>query len=188
MSANQSPDVMAILGWVVAAVVLLGAMGLALIVFVVPKAAQDEFLAAHGLQEGAPERHIIPVGHTGWAVVKYDIPGAPELPMEDGVLVFRYPASGPLETASPFIPGIKRKEYFCDGPAGLEPLQKLGPNRRIWGAYDLQRVLGEDDAVIGRDRQSGFFAGTGDEYSAAKLRAQHLPPGMTLGDVPQDAR
>jgi hypothetical protein len=170
------------LGWAIAGLILLVAMGMAFVWFVVPKAAKDEFKVAHGLEEGIPERHILPEGFQGWMVVEYEIPGTPELPIEDGVFVFRHPESGTLETASRFSPGMKRKEYFTHGPTGREALAELGPKRRIWGQYDLSHVIEEDGEVERRDRQSGFFVGTREEYKEAKLRAPHLPPGIPLGD------
>lgn len=135
----EEHGVLRIIGWVVAVVMMLAATAIAFVWFVVPQAAKDEFRIAHGVQEGMPERHLVPEGYQGWAVVKYDIPGQPELPIDDGVLIFKYPDSGILETQTGWNPGFKRKEYFSYCPAGQDALAKLGPDCRIWNEYELRQ-------------------------------------------------
>jgi hypothetical protein len=41
-----------------------------------------------------PERYLIPSGYVGWIQVRFGIPGAPPLPMEDGFYLMRIPANG----------------------------------------------------------------------------------------------
>ncbi len=181
----EEHGVLRILGWVVAVVIMLAATALAFVWFVVPDTAKDEFRVAHGLKEGMPERHFVPEGFQGWAVVKYDIPEKPELPVANGVLVFNYPDSGILETQSGWNPGLKRKEYFSYGPEGPDAIPKLGPDCRIWNEYELSHVIDEDGVAGRSDRQSGFFVGTQEEYKKAELVAPHFLPGTTVPDIQQ---
>ena len=101
--------------------------------------------------------------------------------MEGGVLVFRYPQSGVLETSSPWNPGIKKTEYLTTGPSGLRGLSTLGPDRSIWAKYELSHVVEEGGDGERTDRQSGFFVGTREEYGEAKRLAPHGLPGLLPG-------
>ncbi len=169
-----------IFAWAVGTIIVVGAGALAFVWFVVPESAKDDFRRAHGIEEGLPERHLVPEGYRGWAAVAYNIPGGPELPVEDGILVFRYPESGTLETSSRWNPGLKHKEYFSYGADGRIALPKLGSNRSIWGQYDLSRVSDNEGDSGGSGRQSGFFVGTHEDFDGAnKLAPFHLPP-LTL--------
>jgi len=166
-----------IFSWAAGIVIVVGATALAFVWFVVPESAKDDFRRTHGMEEGIPERHLVPDGYRGWAIVAYNMSGRPELPVEDGVLVFRYSESGRLETSSPWNHGIKRKEFFTHGPAGQTALLKVGPNRRIWGVYDLSRVSDNEGDSGGSGWQSGFFVGTHEDFDGAnKLAPYHLPP------------
>jgi hypothetical protein len=132
--------------------------------------------------QGLPERHLVPEGYRGWIVVKYAVAGKEELPLEGGVLVYRYPESGVLETSSPWNPGIKKTEYLSTGASGLRGLSTLGPDRTIWAKYELSHVVEEGGQEERTDRQSGFFVGTREEYGEAKRLAPHLPPGLPPGE------
>jgi len=56
---------------------------------------------AVGFDAAAPERHVVPEGFHGWAVVHYGVEGAPPLREDDGALILEYPATGRLDTSTP---------------------------------------------------------------------------------------
>ena len=69
---------------------------------------------ALGIDAPPPERHIVPEGFTGWALIHYGIEGAPKLPVVDGVTVAEYPESGRLVgiTAAHNAPRRRKRATF----------------------------------------------------------------------------
>jgi len=125
----------------------------------------QEIQTAVGMEVAQPERHVVPEGFTGWMVVDYGVEGAPPLAVEDGVVVFEYPESGPLETSNPApdSDGLLHKRYFERQGDELRALSRLS---EVWGEYSLRAI--EDD---GSSRRSfGFFVG-----SLGEFRASHRP-------------
>ena len=59
-----------------------------------------EVQTALGVDAPPPERHILPDGFRGWAIIHYGVEGAPELEVVDGVRIAEYPPSGRLETST----------------------------------------------------------------------------------------
>ena len=53
---------------------------------------------AVGFDVAAPERHVVPEGFRGWAVVHFGVEGAPPLQENEGAMIVEYPASGQLDT------------------------------------------------------------------------------------------
>jgi len=157
-------------------VVIVGALTFFGLRFVVPPDTVQEMRASVGLEQGQPERHIVPEGFQGWASVRYGVADAVPLVTENGVRIHRYPDSGALVTSSPDNPGIKTKGYFFAGPAGQTPVPRYGDGRRVRGAHDLTVGNGENDENGAVERSSWFFVGTHEEYGRA--RAALLHPGI----------
>ena len=59
--------------------------------------------------------YVLPQGYEGWVCIKYKVPGAPELPLQDGVLVITLPDSGYLETSSSLESGWGKDRFFRGG-------------------------------------------------------------------------
>jgi hypothetical protein len=133
---------------------------------------------AMGVDAAAPERHIVPAGFQGWAVLHFSVEGAPPLKAEDDALVVEYPVSGSLETSTPAHDdaGFLHREYFRSTADGLVPLSRMG---EIWGEYNMKTM--EDDSGSAIGRSSGFFVGT-----MAEFREAEIPhPGLELLELPE---
>jgi hypothetical protein len=120
---------------------------------------------ALGIDAPPPERHIVPEGFTGWALIHYGIEGAPKLPVVDGVTVAEYPESGRLETATlqPDNDGFINQDFFERRGDEIVRLTRLGS---IWGEYNMV-VIEDDDGDLIR-RTAGFFVGTAAEFQEAE--------------------
>jgi len=58
-------------------------------------------LFAAGCQDASKEqKYILPKGFTGTAITVYEQDGFPSLPIENGIVIHRYPADGILVTSS----------------------------------------------------------------------------------------
>jgi hypothetical protein len=68
------------------------------------------------------ERWIISKGYVGWLRLDYAIKDAPALPIERGAFIVRIPASGRLETSTPYNATGNRNEYCEDTGNGLQKL------------------------------------------------------------------
>lgn len=133
-----------------------------------PASQRQEFLAS--LEEGVPERHLIPEGYHGWITVEHNVAGEAELPVEDGVNIFRYSESGQLRTSSRWRPGIKKKTFLFETVSGPVTIAKGGPERQIWGNMDVTMRDVKDGPI--KSRQSRFFVGTRAEYKKAGRYSQ----------------
>lgn len=159
---------------VIAAALLV--VGAAVILFLRFPFASDgvyRVTTAVGLESAAPERHIVPEGFQGWAVVHFDVAGAPPLGEEDGAVIVEYPAGGRLETSTP-APGdggLFPRGYYRRTAKGLVPLSRMGD---IWGEYS--HFIVSDDASPVVSRSSGFFVGTLTEFRATPWPAEHARP------------
>lgn len=66
-----------------------------------------------------PAYHFyLPQSYKGWVTVKFEKPGAPELPLEDGALRFNIPPTGVLETSSKYKEGWGKDHFFVIGADG----------------------------------------------------------------------
>src|ERR1700720_930593 len=63
-------------------------------------------------RKSLPYRFLIPEGYVGWIRVDFDVPSAPELPIEDGYYIFKFSESGRLETSSNDIVESRRNQFF----------------------------------------------------------------------------
>jgi hypothetical protein len=57
-------------------------------------------------------RFLIPEGYVGWVRVDFDVPGAPELPVDDGFYIFKFQKSGRLQTSSSDNRISRYNEYY----------------------------------------------------------------------------
>ncbi len=125
-----------------------------------------------------PERHIVPEGFQGWAILHFGVEGAAPLPVENETLIVEYPPSGLLETSTPGPDdaGFFHREHYKRTADGLEPLTRTG---EIWGEYNM--VSSIDDEGNATDRSTGFFVGTLTDFRQTE-RPHALPE---LPDLPQ---
>ena len=176
-------DLGRVVGIIAAVVLLVGAVVFFLFRFTFTTNRLYTVQTAIGMDAPPPERHIVPEGFRGWAVIRYGVEGAPELELIDGIRVARYPMSGQLETSTvpPEDEGFINQDFFEQQGADIIPLPRLG---RIWGEYNMVEI--RDDAGHEVGRSSGFFVGSLAEFRASERPAPgHEVPGLL--DVPQPA-
>jgi hypothetical protein len=153
-----------------AVVLLLGIAAFFLFRFTYSSDRMTAVQKALGITTAPPERHVVPDGFHGWAVVHYGVDGTTPLDESDGVLVVSYPAGGRLETSTPArtADGFHHRQYFERHGDHLVPLTRLG---QIWGEYTMRTAGDETDAVM--QVSSGFFVGTFEEFRASKRPGSH---------------
>ena len=171
---------------VIAAVVMV--VGAAVFLFFRSSIASEGLFrvkTAIGLDAAKTERHVVPEGFNGWAVVHYAVEGAPPLREEDGAEVLDYPATGRLDTSTPAPEdeGFLHRGYYRRTANGLAPLSRVGD---IWGEFSHREFEGNDAASIHQmlqdggggsiHRSSGFFVGTLTEFRATPWPAAHAHP------------
>ena len=129
---------------------------------------------AVGLDAAAPERHVVPEGFEGWAVVHYGVEKAPPLGKEDDALILEYPATGRLETSSPAPEdkGFLHRGYYTRTADGLAPLSRVGD---IWGEFSHIHLPDDGSGTV--SRSSGFFVGSMKEFMATDWPVEHRLPG-----------
>jgi hypothetical protein len=71
-----------------------------------------------------PRHYVVPAGMEGWVTVRFEKPGAPALPEEDGALVLNIPQDGLLMTSSKLVDGWARDAFFEQGPGGRKEFDK----------------------------------------------------------------
>jgi hypothetical protein len=137
---------------------------------------------AVGMDATPPERHIVPEGFRGWAVLRFGVEGAAPLPVDHETLIVEYPPSGLLEssTPGPDDAGFLHREYFRRTADGLVPLTRTG---QIWGEYNMRVVTDELGAVT--SRSSGFFVGTMTEFRQSE-RPRGIPEIPEFPEPPPD--
>lgn len=171
---------------VIAAVVLV--VGAAVFLFFRSSISSEglyQVKTAIGLDAATPERHVVPEGFKGWAVVHYAVEGAQPLREEDGAIILEYPATGRLETSTPAPDdqGFLHRGYYRRTASGLAPLSRVSD---IWGEYS-HRIFEDDDAesihrniqdgsIVSIHRSSGFFVGTMQQFRATEWPAEHAMP------------
>ena len=72
----------------------------------------------------AAQHYFIPEGFSGWVTVRFEKPGMPELPKNDGATEYHIPATGILETSSKLASGWSRDAFFREGPSGIQSIPK----------------------------------------------------------------
>jgi hypothetical protein len=157
----------------IAAVLLLAGAGV-LVFFRTGYSAEGLYRlrTAVGVEASQPERHVVPAGFHGWAVLRFSVTGAPPLPVDGGALVAEYPASGRLETSNSAGPeaGFLHRDYFCRTADGLAPLSRMSD---VWGEFNHIVLADGPNAAI---TSAGFFVGTLAEYRAAERPQADVEP------------
>ena len=174
-------DLGRVVGIIAAVVLLVGALVFFLFRYTFTTDRLYTVQTAVGIDAPSPERHIVPEGFRGWAVIHYGVEGAPELEMIEGIRVARYPMSGQLETSTvpPEDEGFINQDFFEQQGADIIPLSRLG---KIWGEYNMVEI--RDDTGHDAGRSSGFFVGSLAEFRASE-RPDPVPEILDLQEVPQ---
>jgi hypothetical protein len=128
---------------------------------------------AIGMEATAPERHIVPAGFLGWAVVHYGVEGAPPLREDHGAVILEYPPTGRLDTSSPPPAdlGLIQRGYYYRTTDGIAPIPRLGG---IWGEYSHRYGGGDANPQI--FYSAGFFVGTMQGFLATECPVEHRRP------------
>lgn len=118
-----------------------------------------------------PSRFLVPDGFVGWLLLDYGVKGAELVPTEDGMKIFKFPASGALSTSSAGPErGAEDKYfyYFADGSLREIASDYRNGKGMIWGQHEGTRS--------GALSQFGFFIGTEEQYKKFKNRMTHPGP------------
>jgi hypothetical protein len=114
----------------------------------------------------APIRHsshfLIPEGYVGWVRIEFRVVGAPVLPAERGVYVFRFPPTGLLRTSSPEEFGWAKDQYFyySEKSTRILPDANPGGGGLVWG-----KINGEETDSQGKRTYEEFFVGTQQQFA-----------------------
>jgi hypothetical protein len=119
-----------------------------------------------GCAETRPaEVREFPEGFFGWAIIIWDIPGSPALPIENGKILERFPSDGVLITSSKLHFGVATDEYyFIDGDGRRLSVK---PQTRAGAVGNMQQS----------GRRMDFFSefiGTDEQRKSAPKRDQLL--------------
>ncbi|WNJ20192.1 DUF6843 domain-containing protein [Pontibacter sp. G13] len=84
------------------------------------------FFVLRVIADKRPDRDfILPENHDGWLVIEYEVPGAPTIPMKDGVMQFQVSDSGTFQTSDAMDIGWRKDQFFWNTANGRE----LIPNK-----------------------------------------------------------
>jgi hypothetical protein len=80
---------------------------------------------------------LIPHGFVGWVAVTYGVSTAPPLPKRNGRWVVQFPASGRLDTSTPFEEGTAADRYFYYTTKVETEIQVTAwkEGGLVWGGY-----------------------------------------------------
>jgi hypothetical protein len=108
-------------------------------------------------------RHLMPDGYVGWVKIYFKVANAPALPIEDGYYLFKFPASGVLQTSSAMEDGWAQDQYFYYSAETRRPLKVTGRDGDglIWAGYNGE---GGNVPPQASEFYEGFFVGTEAEY------------------------
>ena len=109
-------------------------------------------------QKRRPSRYLVPEGYVGWVRITFRKNGAPPLPIEDNHYLFKFPASGLLETSSDIEYGVGSDEYFyyCG-----DTRRKIDGGSMTWGGYT---GWSGNNFAERTDVHEGFFVGTEEQF------------------------
>lgn len=131
--------------------------------------------------ERHPSHYMLPNGYVGWVVIHYGVPGAPPVPMREGVLEFDLPQSGVLKTSSVEESGSARDEYsYREADGSLVNLTNTG-----WGKGGM--IWAESSGTYERpnapdDHTGQFFVGSESQYQAMQNMGE-MGDGIVPGDL-----
>lgn len=118
-----------------------------------------------------PSRFLVPNDYAGWLLLEYNVKDAQPVPTEDGVKIFKFPATGALSTSSAGPERGAEDEYFyysADGSLREIPTGYRNGIGMIWGQHEGTRN--------GELSQFGFFVGTEEQYKKFQNRVTHPGP------------
>jgi hypothetical protein len=115
-------------------------------------------------------KFLIPQGYVGWLRVEYEVEGAPPIPIENGVKIFRFTGANVLETSSQMPEDTAERRYFYHAEDASE--RDLAADYRdgkgkIWQEHPGSRG--------GKMCLFEFFVGT-EEQSEIRRPPPYLPP------------
>jgi hypothetical protein len=140
--------------------------------------------ACQEVQKRRPSRYLIPEGYDGWIRVNFTVKDAPPLPVEEGYYLFKFPASGLLETSSDLEYGSASDEYYYYSGDSRRKLRATGwgEGGMIWGEYNGSSGNSPERTNV----HEGFFVGTEEEFNKyGPLRDENGNP--RVGDVKANA-
>jgi hypothetical protein len=113
-----------------------------------------------------PVRFFIPDGYVGWVEIKYGETSSPVLPIENGAIICRFPASGLLQTSSRPEEGWAKDEYFYYSTNGRTRTLRdtgWGEGGMIWAptTYETDGTLND---VGDQQGMSFMYIGTEQQY------------------------
>jgi hypothetical protein len=146
------------------------------------------------IQGHHPCRCLIPEGYVGWVRVDYQIKGAPELPIEEGYRVYKFPDSGQLQTSSAFEVGtyadliFGREDEFYYYSSDTRRRLPAGANGAdggmIWRQGRGEMGSGMPPAEIKiKESYEFFFVGTEEEYKKYGVKNFNIENGPKVGSI-----
>jgi hypothetical protein len=111
-------------------------------------------------QRRRPSRYLIPEGYVGWVRIDFNIKGASPSPIEDGYFLFRFPASGRIQTSSDMEYGWADDEHYYYSGDNRRRLKETGwgGGGMIWAGFNGSKQ-GEKEVY------QYFFVGTEEELN-----------------------
>ena len=116
-------------------------------------------------------RFLVPDGYSGWLELEYGVKDGAAPITEDGIRVFKFPASGLLKASGPGPePGAEDDfEYFSEiGSQRQIPIDYALGKGMVWGKYQGFKA--------GVPSLYGFFVGTEEQYKRHQSEAAHPGP------------
>lgn len=107
-----------------------------------------------------PDRFLIPDGFKGWAKIKFQVPNAPPLPVEDGHWLLQLDRDGHLQTSTMLEGGLAKDDFFYVSDHRRIPLRKT----ESCGGGSVWAVAKGSDRISERTDTEWFFVGTEAEY------------------------
>jgi hypothetical protein len=113
-------------------------------------------------------RFLVPYGYVGWLRLEFDMNGAPPVPEEADIKIFKFPKTGVLKTSSAGPDEGANDEYlfYTDDDSELPiPSDYRNGKGMIWGEYS--------GFAAGKSFLFGFYVGSYEEYLKHKNAPSH---------------
>ena len=127
-----------------------------------------------------PYRFLIPEGYVGWIRVDFNVPDAPQLPVEDGFYIFKFPETGRLQTSSGDVVESRRNEFLYYSAEGSYRLKVVGPieKRMVHGEFSGP---GQGHIAPVPNHYRYIFIGPTDVFDRYQASDQRLGPHESDG-------